>query len=118
MVGYSKLDQVGKSKTKNKKVKEWDEKRKDEKELFEEVGITSCEFKLKGICMPNFALGFAHEYKRKDLPPGQINRVALACGACHEQIEYHMTKQEMYETVHDVIESRPEHINQILLGSQ
>lgn len=116
MVGYSKLDQVGKTKVKNKKVKEWDAARKDTKELFVEAGITTCEFKLDGICMPTFALGFAHEYKRKDLPPGQINRVALACGACHEHIDYHLPKEKMFEIVNKVIESRPDHINEILLG--
>lgn len=141
MIGYSKFDQVGKSKKKpkkeakpeqeddvevgvefaaqikpGKKTLAWNAQRQALKTRFESVGITTCELKLGGICMDDFALSFAHEKKRGDLLPGELVRVALSCSACHEYIERQIHKDQMYDIVHSVIEGRTPAINKVLLA--
>ncbi len=88
-------------KSKNKRVKAWNRIRKRLKVEFADKGITTCEIRLPGVCAYNYNLQFAHRHKRVEYygrPEmlGDHNQVALACSACHAEIEHdkELTKRE------------------------
>ena len=71
---------------------------------FQRAGITTCEIRGYG-CWYDNGLGFAHAKKRRNLGPGELSVVALACCVCHDRIEI-LPEQEMAAIVMRVIDSR------------
>lgn len=69
-------------------MKRWDAIRARLKPLFERAGLTSCEFGYDG-CLRNFALGFAHSKRRRNIMGDEIEEVALACANCHSDLDGH-----------------------------
>ncbi len=89
---------------KNRKTKEWDSVRRELKQKFLEMGITSCELGLEKCTRDNY-LGFAHTAKRRKLSHEDLYEVALLCNNCHEQIEYG-TSEIMAHTIRMLIAKR------------
>lgn len=87
-----------------KRTKEWQQTRERLKPRFEAVGITKCEFRFEG-CWRDNGLTFAHIRKRRNLLPGELEKVALACIPCHDKLEL-MPEPVMCQTVCDVIARR------------
>lgn len=87
-----------------KKTREWERVRAKLKPLFQRAGITTCEFRFQG-CWHDTALGFAHLRKRRNLLPGELETVALACGPCHDKLEK-MPESMMYMAVAGIIKNR------------
>ena len=75
--------------TKISKVDNWNSIRKELKQEFEDMGVTTCELKLPD-CFKNNFLSFAHTVKRRDVE--DLKRVALACQNCHHKVEYECEK--------------------------
>jgi sugar phosphate isomerase/epimerase len=89
-----------------KKTKEWMEIRKELKEEFQRMGVTTCELKLEGCTHDNF-LGFAHTKKRRNVT--DLKRVVLACANCHDKVEYcsfRWTGKPMEEYLEGIISKR------------
>ncbi len=109
---YTKEMQIGKSSKKKtgkkiepgKKTLEWDEAREKLKEQFDDWGITSCELQMEG-CWKRNGLSFAHIDKRKNLLPGELMSVILACVPCHQKIEK-LPSQKMRSIIEKIIENR------------
>lgn len=89
---------------KNKKTKEWDQVRKELKQKFLEMGVTSCELGLVNCTGDNY-LGFAHTAKRRKLSYEELYEVALLCNNCHTEIEY-STPEIMAKTIRMLISKR------------
>jgi hypothetical protein len=86
------------------KTREWQRVRAQLKPRFKRAGITRCEFRFEG-CWRDNSLGFAHPRKRRNLRPGELEVVALACGPCHDKLEL-MPEPVMYLAVTSVITKR------------
>jgi len=82
----------------------WEKVRRELKVKFQRAGITACEIRGHG-CWYDNGLGFAHAKKRRNLGPGELSVVALACCVCHDRIEI-LPEQEMAEIVMRIIDSR------------
>jgi hypothetical protein len=80
MIRTQRINQLG------KKGKAWANERANLKTQFAAWGITTCELRF-GVCWNNNALGFAHVDKRRNLKPGELNKVVLACNPCHDVVE-------------------------------
>ena len=89
-----------------KKGKAWIKARKRLKKEYSEKGITWCEIQLPG-CMGNFALSFAHRYKRRD-PRCEhtFEKTCLACAFCHNKTEY---DRKLNEEVFNRLRGKDEH---------
>lgn len=87
-----------------KKGHEWEKVRRQIKPKFERAGITTCELELPGCWFDN-GLTFAHAKKRRNLGPGELSVVALACCHCHDHIEA-MPESEMGRIVMETIAKR------------
>ncbi len=61
--------------------------RRNLKPKFEKAGITTCELRIHPGCMRDNWLGFAHKRKRRNLGPGELSEVIIACNPCHDAIE-------------------------------
>lgn len=68
------------------KTKQWEKIRRELKNEFQELGITSCEIRFDG-CWVNNALSFAHLDKRRHLTADELRIVVLCCIPCHSIIE-------------------------------
>ena len=64
----------------------WEKVRRELKVKFQRAGITTCEIRGHG-CWYDNGLGFAHAKKRRNLGPGELSVVALACCVCHDRID-------------------------------
>lgn len=71
---------------------------------FERSGITTCELGYEGCFRDNY-LGFAHTKKRRNLGPGELSIVILACNHCHDKIEI-LPEPEMTKIVLTIIAER------------
>jgi hypothetical protein len=89
---------------KGKKTSEWEKVRRNLKPRFERAGITRCELAY-ALCMHDNYLGFAHAKKRRNLGPGELSVVILACQNCHGDIEC-MEEPMMQQIVMQTIERR------------
>lgn len=69
-----------------KKTLTWERERAKLKVKFLGWGITTCELKYDG-CLRNWALGFAHAKRRRNLKPHELSIVVLACSYCHEILD-------------------------------
>lgn len=101
MPAYTKSQQLGKTVNPKKKKRdgstlsrddEWARERRKLKSLYEEQGITACEYLSKqGVpCLSRLAMGFAHDDNRDNLEPGDlgsINHTLLLCQKHHALIE-------------------------------
>ena len=87
-----------------KKTREWERTRAKLKPRFEAIGLTHCEFDYEG-CWRNNGLSFAHAKKRRNLRPGELEVVALACANCHNLLEL-MREPQMTQAVMNVIAKR------------
>lgn len=87
-----------------KKGKQWEKVRRDLVPRFKRAGITTCELGYS-CCWRDQALGFAHAKKRRNLGPGELSLVILACNPCHDQIEC-LPEEEMGKIVRAIIEAR------------
>ena len=71
-----------------KKTKEWQKAQKKLRLEYFYKGITTCEARLPG-CFNNWALSFAHRYKRRDSRcTHDFEGTILACTSCHDIMEY------------------------------
>ena len=86
------------------KTREWERVRAQLKPRFARARITRCEFRFTG-CWRDNSLGFAHLRKRRNLKPGELETVALACGPCHDKLEL-MPEPVMYLAIAGVIARR------------
>jgi len=79
---------------KGKKTRAWEAARKRLKARYMNLGITSCEMRLKD-CMGTFGLSFAHRYKRSDSRcEHTFEKTCLACASCHGKTEYNRELNE------------------------
>ena len=92
-----------------RKGKEWVDARKELKKIFKGWGITTCEIRIEHPCTRDNFLGFAHVDKRKNLGPGEIYKVILACNNGHDIIEA-WPSSKMREYVQSVIDARMERL--------
>jgi hypothetical protein len=92
---------------KGKRVKEWDAVRAELKQECIILRITRCELRLSG-CNGDWALGFAHSLKRRNIPPGSplLREACLACNHCHDIIE-RLPERFMGVFVRTALEMRP-----------
>jgi hypothetical protein len=87
-----------------KKTIAWEKKRAELKVLFEGWGVITCELKFVG-CLINWALGFAHAKRRRNLKPDELGKVILACVHCHEILDCRK-EHETEAIVNQVIANR------------
>jgi len=87
------------------KTREWARTRSALKKRFESVGITSCEIRWPQ-CWRDYALSFAHTRKRRNIPNGELDRVVLACAACHTAVEG-LSEHQMNCVLEGIIAARP-----------
>ncbi len=92
-----------------KKGKEWGDARSWLKRQFRAWGITTCEIRIDHPCTRDNFLGFAHVDKRKNLGPGELYKVILACNNGHDIIEK-WPAAKMREYITEVIERRNERL--------
>lgn len=84
------------------------------KTIFASYDVTRCEARIqaserwpKHLCRPWFGLGFAHSKKRRELTDEELcTDVILACADCHDLLDLHMTHDEMYGYVQQVVNRR------------
>lgn len=95
-----------------KKTHTWNAHRAQLKRIFQERGITCCEFGYGG-CWRTRALSFAHAVKRRCLradaeigTPEHILTVALACTPCHSFLDERLSRDKMRSVVMDAIARR------------
>lgn len=99
-----------------KKTQAWNRARAKLIKKFRKWGIESCELRFKGCTGKSFT-GFAHKDKRRYLSEDELEDVVLACGNCHDYIEYQLPRAQMRETVERVIAIRTKRLNeQIVFG--
>ena len=81
-----------------KKTKAWKKAILKLKTEYAQKGITTCEARLNG-CLNNWALGFAHRYKRRDSRcTHDFKGTLLVCSACHDKMEYNKElTEELFE---------------------
>lgn len=84
---------------------EWERVRRELKARFLKAGITECEVRGHG-CWHDNGLGFMHAKKRRNLGPGELSVVVLACNICHDQWESG-SESKMEQMVLDIIARRP-----------
>jgi hypothetical protein len=90
-----------------KKTRRWMSVRAKLKRKFEAMGVTRCEFNFTEHCTPDNFLSFAHSKKRVDCKTdADMEEVGLACFSCHSVLDEHMTHEEMYKAVTNVIKQR------------
>ena len=83
------------------KATKWHSVRRTLKVRFERDGITRCE-----QCNGNFALSFAHRYKRRFITTDEeLATVALLCQKCHERIEF-SGHEQMKDAIDTIIANR------------
>ena len=82
----------------------WEKCRRELKVKFERAGITSCEVRGAG-CWHDNGLGFMHAKKRRNLGPGELSIVILACNTCHDLWECG-SEAKMEKMVLDIIANR------------
>jgi hypothetical protein len=84
----------------------WEKCRRELKVKFQRAGITTCEIgELYPGCWIDNGLGFAHARKRRNLKPGELSVVILACNSCHDNLEL-LPESEMAKIVLDIIARR------------
>jgi hypothetical protein len=75
------------------------------KRIYKERGNTTCEAKIPGACMRDFALSWHHRHKRRwyktkdhSREPllATFNHTILVCGPCHEYLEQHPDESKKY----------------------
>jgi len=99
-----------------KKVKAWDEARKELKKTFAKWKIIKCEIKLEGCLRDNY-LGFAHIKRRVELTNEQIESpqfVVLACQQCHNTVDNEMKKQDSYKLLKKIVEKRKDVMKNVI----
>lgn len=126
MIGYSKLQQVGKTEAKKPKAikklgdkgLEWEAAKDELGPAFLAAGIDYCEvtrYLLKQpeyadiakSFRPNFFHQWAHGKKRKELQDNELlTLVVKCCHDAHDFIEYKVGKEEMLRIVTAVIKER------------
>ena len=75
------------------------------KREYEERGITTCEARIPGVCMRDFALSWHHRHKRRwyktkdhsrEALLASFNQTILVCAACHDRLEQHPDETREY----------------------
>lgn len=87
-----------------KRTNAWAACRRKLKPAFERAGVTSCELNYDK-CWINYALGFAHSRKRRNLKPYELTICILTCNSCHDKLEI-MSEPEMERIVLETIAKR------------
>jgi len=81
------------------------------KKLCASIGVASCELKMEPGCLRDWALGFAHSRKSRNIvTDAHWEECALACIKCHERIEL-LPEQDMGDVIRKVIANRPKSVN-------
>lgn len=101
----SKTPLKSRSKLKSgKKHEEWEIAKNNLKQMFFDLGISSCEVQLDG-CWKTNGLTYAHAQKRRYLTKDTLLDVALCCVECHIKIEA-LPHDEMQTIIYNIIQQR------------